>query len=214
MSNAQWPGQGNQNSSPWARQDPNWRPQQFHDAPARDPRQPFGQQPGGAPQPAWDPEPPKGSPKRVWYVVGAIVIVAAVVLGMQFLGGPQATSTASPSASVATAAPTATRAGNYIPFEGNGDGIFEIVSASWDGEDQLNLRVRVEVTGGEYSFALFAFTNDTRASYDPVDPGAFSASEDAPFEGDVTFIMPRADSTIVLTTPSGRIALNALPVKG
>ena len=97
MSNAQWPGQGNQNSSPWARQDPNWRPQQFHDAPARDPRQPFGQQPGGATQPAWDPELPKGSPKRIWYVVGAIVIVAAVVLGMLFLGGPQATSTVSPS---------------------------------------------------------------------------------------------------------------------
>ena len=205
----------NQPENPWASQDPNWRPSQFGDAQGRDPRQPFGQQ---APQqPGYgyqELQPPRRPNRSMWVVLAAVGIVAALIIGMQFFGAPapeepQPTQTAS-----GTAAPSPTRTGNFIPFEGNGDGIFEIVSASWDGEDQLNLRVRVEVTGGEYSFALFAFTNDTRASYDPVDPGAFSASEDAPFEGDVTFIMPKADSTIVLTTPSGRIALNALPVKG
>ncbi|HMR14529.1 MAG TPA: hypothetical protein PKE42_12405, partial [Arachnia sp.] len=112
-----------------------------------------------------------------------------------------------------TAAPSPTRTGNFIPFEGNGDGIFEIVSYAW-GDDHLTLRVRVEVESGEYSFSLFAFTNETRESFDPVGPAAFTVTAGTPYEADVTFAMPRSDATIVLATPSGRIALNALPVAG
>lgn len=216
MSNAQFPGQGGQQNSPWASQDPNWRPQQFRDAGGRDPRQPFGQQPAPQqPQPDWSPEPPRGRGKRGWLVVGVVALIVVVVLAMQFFGGPASDPAASPSPTPAAAQPTATRTGNYIPFEGNGDGIFEIVSYSWDGDNQLNLRVRVEVTdSGEYSFAIFAFTNETRASFDPTTPVVFAASQSSPFEGDFTFLMPKADSTIVLTTPTGRIALNALPVSG
>ena len=211
MSNQQWPpGNGNPNS-PWASPDPSWRPTQFQDAQGRDPRQPFGQQPP-APPPYEELEPPKRSRGALIAVLGVVALIAAIVVGMQFFGGsePEAapTSVATPSGE-----PSPERTGNYIPFEGNGDGIFEILNATWNG-DQLNLRIRVEVEHGEYAFAVFAFTNESRRSYDPVDVRTFSASEASPYEGDVTFLMPNDDSTIVLTTPSGRVALNALPVKG
>ena len=45
-------------------------------------------------------------------------------------------------------------------------------------------------------------------------PDASGLTAGTPYEADVTFLMPRADATIVLATPSGRIALNALPVSG
>lgn len=177
----------------------------------RDPRQPFGQQ--APPPPSYqDLEPPKRSKGPLFAVLGVVALIAAIVLGMQFLGGPDEDPDAPPSVT-STAEPTAERTGNFIPFEGNGDGIFEILEYSWNG-DQLNLRIRVEVEQGDYAFAVFAFTNETRLSYDPVDMRAFSARPDDPYEGNVTFVMPNADSTIVLTTPSGRVALNALPVKG
>lgn len=212
MSNSQWPPpQGNDPNSPWAKQYPAWQPQQFHDAQGRDPRVPFGQQ--APPPPSYEQlAPPKRGKGPLLAVLGVVAVVAAVVIGMQFFDGSDPEPTTTPSVA-ATAEPTAERTGNYIPFEGNGDGIFEIVNYTWNG-DQLNLRIRVEVEQGDYAFSLFAFTNETRKSYDPVDMRSFSARPDEPYEGDVTFVMPNADSTIVLTTPSGRVALNALPVKG
>lgn len=209
MSNSQRPpGSGPQ--SPWASQDPSWHPTQFQDAHGRDPRQPFGQQ---APPPSsyQELEPPKRSNGALFAVLAVVAVIAALVLGMQFLGGTAPEESASPA--VATSSPTPERTGNFIPFEGNGDGVFEILDYTWTG-DQLNLRVRVEVEQGEYAFAVFAFTNESRMSYDPVDMRAFTVRADQPYEGDVTFVMPNADSTIVLTTPSGRVALNALPVRG
>ena len=204
----------NQPENPWASQDPNWRPSQFGDAQGRDPRQPFGQQ---APQqPGYgyqELQPPRRPNRSMWVVLAAVGIVAALIIGMQFFGAPapkepQPTQTAS-----GTAAPSPTRTGNFIPFEGNGDGIFEIVDYTWN-DDHLTLRIRVEVEDGEYGFSLFAFTNATRESFDPVGPAAFTVTAGTPYEADVTFLMPRADATIVLATPSGRIALNALPVSG
>jgi hypothetical protein len=47
-----------------------------------------------------------------------------------------------------------------------------------------------------------------------VDPFPFTVRAGVPYEADVMFAMPQADSTIVLATPSGRVALNALPVPG
>lgn len=208
MSNVQRPGNGS--NSPWASQDPNWRPQQFHDAAQRDPRTPFGQQPP-APPSEEELAPPRNR-RTLWLVVAVVGLIAVVILAMQFLGGDSSAPVASASPSTRAAEPTATRTGNYIPFEGNGGGIFEISHYEWSG-DELHLRIKVEVDEGEGSFALFAFTNETRDSYDPVDPSSFTASADSPYVGDVVFVMPNADSTIVLTTPSGRVALNALPVK-
>ena len=210
MSNQQWPPPGNQ-QNPWSQQDPTWRPPHFQDAQGRDPRQPFGQPPAAPPPSLEQLAPPKKPTSALVIVLAVIGVIAAVLIGMQFFGGPPSASP-SPSPS-AQAQPTETRTGNYIPFEGNGDGVFEIVSQRWES-DGLHLRIRVEINTGEYGFALFAFTNDTRDSYDPIDPSTFTVSAGQPVERDVTFVMPRADSTIVLTTPSGRVALNALTVKG
>lgn len=212
MSNQQWRPPGNEQNNPWAQQDPNWRPQQFHDAQGRDPRQPFGQP--SHQQPSIDELTPPPKSKGTWgVVIGVVGLIAALLVGAQFFtGGPSETG---PSASVSVdpqATPTQSRTGNYIPFEGNGDGIFEIVDYQW-GEQELRLRIRVEIETGEYGFAVFAFTNESRESYDPVDPNSFIVRAGEPVERDVTFVMPQADSTIVLTTPSGRVALNALPVE-
>lgn len=214
MSNQQWPSPGGPpGNNPWAQQDPNWRPTQFHDAQGRDPRQPFGQ-PSSVPPPSLDDlAPPKKPNSTVFIVVGIVGLIAAVLLGMQFLGGDPDDPPVATSSQSAAPDPTATRTGNFIPFEGNGDGIFEIVRYEWVG-DELRLRIRVEVERGEYGFAVFAYANATREPYDPIDRSSFIVSEGEPVERDVTFIMPNADSTIILTTPSGRVVLNALPVKG
>ena len=211
MSNQQWPPPDNgRENSPWSHQDPGYRPTQFHDVQGRDPRQPFGQAPTAPPAPgALEPPRPRGT---LWIVLGVVALIGALLLGMQFLGGQDAVESATPTTSVA-AEPSPTRTGNFIPFEGNGDGIFEIVAYTWN-DDHLTLRIRVEVEDGEYGFSLFAFTNATRESFDPVGPAAFTVTAGTPYEADVTFLMPRADATIVLATPSGRIALNALPVSG
>ena len=201
-------------NSPWASQDPNWRPQQFHDARGRDPRQPFGQQAAPEVPPSAYFEPPKRSNKSMWLVIGAVAAVAALILGIQFLGGASPLASPSPTPSrVLPSQGSALPTGNSVPFEGNGDGTFEILSHSW-GSEGLTVRIRVEVQRGEYGFGVFAFTNETRESYDPLDQRTFTVQAGTPFETELTFDMPQADSTIMLTTPSGRVALNALPVKG
>ncbi len=209
MSNQQWPPPDNgRENSPWSHQDPGYRPTQFHDVQGRDPRQPFGQAPTAPPAPgALEPPRPRGT---LWIVLGVVALIGALLLGMQFLGGQDAVESATPTTSVA-AEPSPTRTGNFIPFEGNGDGIFEIVRHQWTAEG-LRLRIRVEIEEGEYQFGLFAFTNASREAFDPLDPSPFTVRAGVPYEADVLFAMPNADSTIVLATPSGRVALNALPV--
>lgn len=211
MNTQQWPPPGGGPDSPWARRDPSHRPAQFRDPQGRDPHQPFGAPPPAPPRPA-DLAPPRQPGPVVWMVVAVVVVIAAVVLGMQFLGGdPQGSQPAAPSA--VTADPSPTKTGNYIPFEGNGDGIFEIVRHEWT-TDGLRLRIRVEIQQGEYQFGLFAFNNETREAFDALDSAPFTVRAGVPYEADIVFPMPRADSTIVLSTPSGAVALNALPVPG
>lgn len=211
MNSQQWPPPGGGQDSPWAHQDPGHRAPQFHDAQGRDPRRPFGEAPPPPPPPE-QLRPPRPTGPVVWAVVGIIVVIAALVLGMQFVGGgsqePQPSGSAAPSSG---ASPS--RTGNYIPFEGNGDGIFEIVRHEWTSEGLL-IRVRVEIERGEYQFGLFAFTNETREAFDALNPAPFTVRAGTPYEADVVFPMPQADSTIVLSTPSGAVALNALPVPG
>lgn len=156
--------------------------------------------------------PPRPPRTTLWIVLGAVALIAALILGMQFLGGAAEEST-SPAPTVAAGEPSQSRSGNSIPFEGNGDGIFEIVRHQWT-DDGLRLRIRVEIEEGEYMFGLFAFNNESREAYDPMDPYPFSVRAGLPYEADVFFPMPNSDSTIVLATPSGRVALNALPVEG
>ena len=215
MSNQSWQPPQNGANNPWASQDPNWRPTQFHEAQGRDPRTPFGQQP--KPPPNWeDLTPPERKKPTLWIALAAVAVIAAIAIATLFSGSdPVAQPELSPSAGASSPAsePTPTRTGNFIPFEGNGNGIFEVVSYEWRGDDELHVRLRVEVEeAGEFGFSVFVFANETRVGYEAVDPAAFVASKDKPFEGDFVFLMPKSESTVMLTTPSGRITLNALPI--
>lgn len=211
MSNQQWPPPGDGQDSPWAHQDPGHRAPQFHETQGRDPRIPFGQAPTPPPPPE-ELRPARPTSPIIAVVVAVVVVIAAIVGGMQLLGGGTEPVASAP-ASSAAADPSPTRSGNAIPFEGNGDGIFEIVSYQWTDQG-LELRVRVEIDHGEYQFGLFAFTNESREAFDPADPAPFTVRAGVPYEADVLFSMPKADSTIVLSTPSGAVALNALPIPG
>lgn len=208
MSNQQWPHPGQDPRSPWASPDPNWRPPQFHDAPGRDPRAPFGQSAPAGPDLA---PPPRRSTRGIYLLIAVVVLIAALVLGMQFFGSPRSSESAS--ASLSPSAPTATRSGNWVPFEGNGDGTFEVMSHRWT-ETGLSVKVRVEVSSGEYNFRMYVYINKSRESYEPYSLDVFTASVDQPFEETVEFVMPRGESTLVLATPSGRTALNGLPIEG
>lgn len=146
-------------------------------------------------------------------VLGVVVLVGALIIGMQVLGGPASNPTGSVTPSAAPTSPSASRSGQWIEFEGNGDGVFELVKSQW-ASDGLTATIRVEVKRGQYDFSLVAFSNKSRKSYNPTNMTTFTASVDAPFEGTFTFDMPRQDATLVLSTPTGRVALNALPVKG
>lgn len=205
MSNQQWPSNANVPGNPWA------APQPATKHAARDPRVPFGQQPLAAQSPGLPTlsEPPQNK-KPGLFVFLAVLVIAAALLSLQFSGN-----SAGPSASESPStqsAPTASRSGNWIPFEGNGSGIFELTNYTWT-ETGVTVTIKVEVSRGEYNFGLFAFTNATRSSYEPLANSRFTVSAGSPYVGTFKFNMPKEDSTLVLTTPSGRTALNALPIK-
>lgn len=210
MSNGQWP-QGNPGNqgNPWARQDPNWRPPQFQDAAGRDPRVPFGQQPS-------PPDPnlftPKGPSPRIWIAIAAVVAVVALVLvSLQFFIGVDPDEDTLSERPVPTQ-PTATRTGNFKPFDGAATGVFELTATRWT-EDGLEVDFRIEVDQvSEFSF--FAYTNASRESFLPEGDPIVSASPEQPATGTLRLPMPNADSTIVLAGPRGNNAIQALPVEG
>ncbi|NLE96611.1 MAG: hypothetical protein GX596_01295 [Propionibacterium sp.] len=206
MSNQQWPPPGEGAGSPWASQDPSWKPQQFAQHEGRAPRQPFGAQQGGPSMP--DLEPPK---KRVWPWVVGIVAAIAVVLGVLFIqpGAPGPTASVQPPA---TAHPLPTVTGNALPYEGNGTGVFEVTAHRWT-DSGLEIDYRITVDEGIRRFAFFAFDNATRESFLPDNDYLIEASPGSPATGTVHFSMPRAAASFVLTTGSGR-AITALPISG
>lgn len=212
MSNQQWPPPGGRQDSPWAHQDPGHAAPHFHDAGGRDPRAPFGQAPT-PPPPHEDLRPPRPKLPLVALVVAVVVVIGAFIGVMQLIGVDDDQGAAPATTTSAAPAPSESRSGLYIPFEGNGDGIFQIAGYEWN-DAGLVLQVRVEIEHGEYQFGMFAFTNDTREAYDPLDPRPFTVRAGQPYEAEVVFDMPRADSTIVLSTPSGAVALNALAIPG
>ncbi|MDF1489561.1 hypothetical protein [Tessaracoccus caeni] len=206
MSNGQRPP-GNQ-GNPWAQQDPNWRPQQFHDAAARDPRVPFGQQ-----QPPPDPQQlsPSGPPRKVWVIiVVAVVAIAIGLFSLQFFMGVDPEST-NPGERPAVPQPTATRTGNFKPFDGAVTGVFELTATRWTDQGlEVDYRIEVDMVA---EFSFFAYTNASRESFiADNDPLAYATPE-TPATGTLVFPMPQEDSTIVLAGPRGNNAIQALPVK-
>lgn len=229
MSNQQWPpspGNGPQPGpgpqSPWSQPDSRWAPQSYHDTAGRDPRLPFGQ----AVEPTQAPdmqqfEPPKQTNRKTLWLGGSIVAaIVVLVLVLQVTGGFLATDPATspiPSPSVApadeTSLPSAAPGSSAIPFEGNGTGLFEILSQEWT-EDGLSIKYRITLdeNQGDRSFSLYMFTNATLAVADPDSPVMETVSSGEPFTGTVTFSVERAKGTLVLSTYS--TALAALDITG
>lgn len=226
MSNEEWnqhrqPPRG-PSDSPWATSDPSWQPPRYQDAPARDPRQPFGQPAAPAEGPTariQDFQPPRQSKWRPALVIVAVLVVVGLLLAaLQFFGpeGSGSSPTASPSAAAqdratASPAPVAT-GGTSIPFEGNGTGTFEVLDQSWT-DDGLSVRFRVTVDEGEQSFSVYIFNNASMQVADPLDIAPFYASSEQPHEATAVFPVERGPSTLVLASGFGR-ALTALPIDG
>lgn len=233
MSNQQWPPpQGNRapqgngpapgpDQSPWSHPDAQWSPQSYRDAPARDPRQPFGQDPTpGTPLGIDQFEAPRGANKKtLWLGAAVLAAIVALVLVLQFTGGFLATDPATSATPSSTPAegrspePAAT-GGTSIPFEGNGTGVFEILSQTW-GEDALEIQYRITLDEGqgERSFSLYMFTNTTLEVADPLNYELATVASGRPFTGTVEFAVERSDSTLVLASGFGT-ALTALPIPG
>lgn len=204
MSNQQW--QGNGEGSPWAHQDPNWRPTNFKDPAGRDPMQPFGQQPQ---QPQHeDLEPPR---RPIWpWILGVLGVVAALLIVLVVQPStPEPQPTDLPPAS---RFPSPSTTGNALPYEGNGTGTFEITAERWDA-DGVDIDYRITTDDGSRRFAFFVFINDSRESYVPDGDPTIQVSDTMPAEGTIHVQMPRGAATLVLTTTTGR-AITALPLKG
>ena len=227
MTNQQWPPpQGNgarpgpPDQSPWSQPDARWSPQSYRDTPGRDPRQPFGQAPQPTEVPGIDQfEPPRRTnSKTLWLGFGIVAAVVALVLILQFTGGfspaePGASATPSQSAPDTSPEPVAT-GGTSIPFEGNGTGVFEILSQTWS---EAGLKVEYRITlnegQGERSFSLYMFTNTTLEGADPINYELATVCSGAPFTGTAEFAVGRAAGTLVLASGFGT-ALTALPIPG
>ncbi len=225
MSNQQWPPPGNgprpgpPEQSPWSQPDARWSPQSYRDSAGRDPRQPFGQVADPAPAPGIDQfEPPRRSNRTtLWLGVSIIAAIVALVLILQFTGGfsgsePAASPTPpNQTQQEATPEPVAT-GGTSIPFEGNGNGVFEILSQEWtDTGLQVQYRITLDANQGERSFSLYMFTNTTLEVADPLNFDLATVTSDEPFTGTVEFAVDRAESTLVLASGFGT-ALTALPI--
>lgn len=239
MSNQQWPPpQGNRspqqgngapqgngpppgpNQSPWSHPDAQWSPQSYRDAPGRDPRRPFGQDPTPETPLGIDQfEAPRGTNRRtLWLGASILAAIVALVLVLQFTGGFTATdpaasaSPSSPSAEGRSPEPAAT-GGTSIPFEGNGTGVFEILSQTWGDDDVLEIEYRITLDEGqgERSFSLYMFTNTTLEVADPLNYELATVASGRPFTGTVQFAVEQSDSTLVLASGFGT-ALTALPI--
>lgn len=226
MSNQQWPpAQGNgprpgpPDQSPWSQPDSRWSPQSYRDSPGRDPRLPFGQDPQPAHTPGIDQfEPPRRTNRKtLWLGIGIVAAIVALVMMLQFTGGFLASEPgASPSPTTqvggeAVPEPAAT-SGTSIPFEGNGTGVFEILSQTWSDQGlRIEYRITLNEGQGERSFALYMFTNSTLEVADPLNYELATAASGTPFTGTVEFAVDRAKGTLVLASGFGA-ALAALPI--
>ncbi len=227
MSNQQWPpprgngsSSGPDSQSPWSQPDARWSPQDYRDSAGRDPRLPFGQ----AAEPVQAPdmrqfEPPRHSNRKtLWLGISIVAAIVALVLVLQFTGGfssPE-TSTSPTSGTDASSEPSLSPAiagGTAIPFEGNGTGLFEILSQEWTA-DGLSIRYRISLDEGqgERSFSLYMFTNSTLEVADPVNYELATVSSGNPFTGTVQFAVEQGKATLVLSSFS--TALAALDIQG
>lgn len=200
-------------------------------------QQPYGRQPYGSPYPGQQPWPQQAPgyeqrpvdinayapPKRpgggMWFIVAALLlaacVAAALLLRPAATPGPESSASARPSVSH-------TAAGPGMPFTmpnaTDNTGRWEVVSTQWRS-DGLVAHVRIHADTGLITYGFAAFSNNGTTVYNPEtgapspELGAGTLPAGRTVEGNVFIPMPRGDSTLILTTQSGR-QMSALPIKG
>ena len=174
----------------------------------RDPRVPFGtpvsstlntptrieayQQPRG------------GAARSILIGVVALAVVAAVLLGLQFLGSSQGGAAGGPS----TVAPCVDMSSlgaeeSKAPFDANGGGTFELLSSNWTSDNAVEVQVRITLNEGSASFDIYLLSSKTMKSYQPTNSPSMRVRSGQPTEISLKFAAPKEMSTIVLSAENG-----------
>ena len=190
---------------------PQWQnnPPQFPSQQGRDPRTPFGSPAPGsfdAPTQIEAYRQPRGGAARS-ILVGAVAlaVVAAVLLWLQF-GSNQGGATGGPSSAPPPSANTSSLGAqeSRAPFEANGGGVFELLAYNWNGDNDVEVQVRVTLSEGSASFDIYLVSSKNMRSYPPLNSPSLRAKAGQPLDVTLKFAAPRDKSTIVLSTDSGR----------
>lgn len=184
---------------------PQWQPPQQG---GRDPRIPFGapQQPSQQPAPQIEDyqQPRTGLGRTLVIVIAVVTVIGATLIGLQFLGSPQAAPTPDPSRIGPSAIKTSLGASSTsIPFDGYGTGTFEIISRTW-GDRTLDVEIKVTLTEGQGTYTTYAFSNETMASADPVEGDPFHISSGESKVAHFQFYLEHSEATLVLATSGGK----------
>ncbi len=162
--------------------------------------------------------PPRPSRTTLWLVISIVAAIVAIVLVLQFTGGfsssePSPSATVSAQPSPETSLSPAIVGGAAIPFEGNGTGLFEILSQEWGPEGlTIEYRISLDEGQGERSFSLYMFNNATLEVADPLDYELVTVGAGEQYTGTVSFAVERGRGTLVLSTFSTPLA--ALDITG
>lgn len=164
-------------------------------------------------------EPPRQTNKKtLWLGISIVAAIVVLLLVLQFTGGFTSPETSASPSPITEAAPEASltpasSGGTAIPFEGNGTGLFEILSQEWSADGlTIDYRISLDEGQGERSFSLYMFTNATLEVADPLNYELATVSSASPFTGTVQFAVERGKGTLVLSSFS--TALAALEITG
>ena len=190
---------------------PQWQsnPQQSPSQQERDPRKPFGSPTSSsfdAPTQIEAYQQRGGAARSILIGIATLAVVAAILLGLQFLGSSQGGgATAGPSASAPSMNMSSLGAQeSKAPFGSNGGGTFELLSYNWSSDNDLEVQVRVTLDEGSAFFDISLVSQKTKMSYSPVDsPSSLSAKAGKPLEVTLKFTAPRYESIIVLSHGNG-----------
>jgi len=163
--------------------------------------------------------PPRRGPGALWLVLVGVVLVGAVVAAL--LARPTAPTVApSPSATAPAGAGSTAHPGMPFAMPGNpaATGRWEVLSHAWS-DAGLTVRVRVTCDTDTISYGFMAFANQGADVYQPeagvrepeIGSGVLRAG--GSITGYVFLPMPRGESTLILTTSTGR-QVSALPIAG
>lgn len=160
--------------------------------------------------------PPK--PRTSWIVAG---VAALVLLGLVIGGMLLRAATPSPAPTTSPSATSSTSSLPGLPFtmpsDPSSSGRWEVVDRDWTSTG-VSIRVRVYCTAGRVTYGFLAYAKNASDATSPISgdrvpqltTGSLRTGEVA--DGYIFLQIPHAESTLFLTTSSGR-AISALPIR-